>query len=170
MEEQYYAKVGVLTMIVIFHSIFGISSILCIVFYSLGIHSSIVDILSLCNVMSMILYNKCVAIDIYETVRDGYDDIPEIAKDNYLRKSIVSIFKNTDFRHQEDYTKLRLDILSNMSPFIDTDCEISLKKFFTRKLHYIVINILICTVLIIKYKYKHLLPVILGWIFFIFPL
>lgn len=164
-EKYSFLKIPLLSIFVFIHSIIGISSFIFILFYSLKIHSSFIDILAICIVVSFIIYKKCIAIDIYEDIYslDNNNDIPYFAKDNFLRNYIVNIFNlNSD---NTDFTSLRLDKINNLSPLLNINNNNYITTLFNRKIHYICINIILSVLLITKYNLQYLLPCLIIWFF-----
>jgi hypothetical protein len=143
-------KIPLLTICVLIHSIVGLSSFAFIVMYSLNVHNTIVDIMIACIVVSFLYHKRCVMIDIYEDINklDGNTDLPPVARDNFLRSLITT--DDTDLTH------LRLDVIDNLA---------ITKDFFNRKMHYIVTNIILSTLLLEKYNMKIGIPGLIIWMF-----
>ena len=170
-DEQYsFLKIPLLSISVFIHSIIGISSFIFILFYSLNIHNSFIDLLAICIVISFIIYKNCIDIDIYEDIYslDNNHDIPDYAKDDFIRKYIVKIFNlDTD---NTDYTNLRLDKLTNLRPMLNISNNQNITTLFNRKIHYICINIILSVLLITKYNLQYLLPCLIIWFFSTFKI
>lgn len=159
-----HVEIGVLSILVVIHSIFIISSTLSIVVFSLGKSYLIIDILAAFIVLSFLLCRRCVFIDIYEYVKADihHANLPDIAKDNYYINRIKkAISKKTGKKRSKGLYKERLDIISNIK---DLD---SVK--FNHKMHYIIVNIILSVILIVKVNVK-LLPLLITWLFMVFPL
>lgn len=158
-----HLHIGLLSVIVLLHSIFGIASILSIISFSFNIKMPFINTLSFLTVLSFLVYQRCVAIDIYEYVLGDTcsTEIPDSAKDNYIRNKITGT-------KSEDYTKHRLDILNNNNPIVNKD-ENEVNIMIKRKMHYIIVNIILTVIFIIKIN-KNILPALLLWLFYVFPL
>lgn len=168
--EKSNLKIPLLSISVFIHSIIGISSFIFILFYSLNIHNSFIDLLAIIIVISFILYKKCIAIDIYEDIYslDNNHNIPDYAKDNFVRQTIVKLFDlNSD---NTDYTNLRLDRINNLNPMLNITDNEYITIMFNRKIHYICINIILTVLLITKYNLHFLLPVFIIWFFSTFKI
>ena len=77
-------KICLLSLIVFGHVLFGISSILFIVFFAFGIDNKIVDGFVTATVVSFLLFRRCIVVDLYESVRCGETDLPDYARDNFF--------------------------------------------------------------------------------------
>jgi hypothetical protein len=162
------SKIFLLTLIVIGHVFFSASSILFILLYSFGVNNKVVDFLALGTVISFLIFRRCIAIDIYEYVRDGDTEIPDFARDNFFRKCIQGLLNREDHK-KVDMTHYRLDVLKNICPIVETNDSVATEMMLNRKNHYIVINIIMAVILLIKYDLKQFLPLLVVWLFLIFP-
>jgi hypothetical protein len=162
------SKIFLLTLIVIGHVFFSASSILFILLYSLGINSVVVDALALGTVISFLIFRRCIAIDIYEYVRGGDTEIPDFARDNFFRKCIQGLLNRENHR-KVDMTHHRLDILENIFPIVETCDTETVEMMLNRKNHYIIINIIMAVILLVKYNLKQFLPLLIVWLFLTFP-
>ena len=160
-------KVPILTTLVVIHSIIGISSILFILLYAFSINVPIITTAVICIVLSFIIFRRCIHIDIYEYVRDGEDDIPDYAQDNYIRKLIQKILLKEPERCK-NLTDLRLDIIGNVEPLLLCDTKHDMIDICNYRIHYIVINVILIILLMLKYKLKQFLPLFLLWFFVVF--
>jgi hypothetical protein len=150
---------------VLTHSIFSIGSFAFIIFYSLGIHIGILDVIVSITVISFLIFNRCVAIDIYEYIRNGREEIPSIASDDLARNILKTVFRNKKGKKDKKNTvSLRLDILTNVKPFNGLDDETIIMKFLSRKIHYIIINIILTVLLLVKYKKEFAIPLLIPWL------
>ncbi|HEY9703208.1 MAG TPA: hypothetical protein V6C58_12215 [Allocoleopsis sp.] len=160
-------KIYFLTFLVILHGIFSFAGTISVISYTFNLHFLIVDILVLTIVVSFLLFRRCVMIDIYYYFKNlfGITDLPEYAKDNYPR----NLFKKLIGRKpsNKDLTELRLDIISNLKPFVQSSEE-KMKILMGRKFQYITMNLLLTFILISKYKVKFLVPLVFVWIFIVF--
>ncbi len=166
---QLQTTVVLLSISVIIHSFFGIASLITIITYSFSKNLLLFDILSSINVLSLLIFKKCLAVDIYECIRGDTENLPDIAKDNFLRNKIVSLFKDNSGT-VEDFTQLRLDKIDNLTPLINSTDTSYFTKMYNRKHHYLLINIILMIILLTKYNMKKFIPLIIIWIFTIFPL
>jgi len=151
-----------LVMIVILHSIFSISSFLFIGAFSIGKDIPFLNFVVSVTVISFIFFNRCIAIDLYEYVRAGRDELPDVATDD-LARNILKTFlgkKKTPKKH----ATLRLDILKNVQPLADTDDSELVLKFLSRKMHYVVINMIITVIFLVKLDKKWLIPALIPWL------
>lgn len=161
-------KIYLLSALVLVHGLFSVSTISNILLYSLGRHSVTLDILSAIVVFSFVIFKRCIMIDIYEYFRDGETNLPRMAKDNYVREELKSITKRK--QKEKDLTPLRLDIITNIIPLLKVDNKDDFMKLYSRKINYMVINVIIAVILCIKYKIKYLIPGLLVWLFSMFPI
>lgn len=151
-------KVPVLTLLVLLHSIFGISSILFLIGYSFGISYLPLDIIVSLTAISFIIFRRCIIVDLYNYIRDG-EKVPYYATDGFPR-NIVRKLSGKPVK--KDLTKCRLDILSNT--------KISTPQQYSQKIHYIVINMMVVMTLMAKYRQHRFLPILLLWFFTVFEL
>ena len=158
---------SVLITLVAIHSVLGVSSILFIILYAFERDVPFITYMAIAIAVSFIIFRRCILIDIYEFFRDGAIDLPGYAKDNYIREKFQKLFRIKDCR---DLTEYRLDILSNTSPMIGCKDSKDIQELHNYKIHYIVINIIIVVILLIKYNLKSLLPLLLIWFFSVFKL
>jgi len=160
-------KVVTLTIIVLVHILFSLSTLVFIVLHSLNLENRIITALALSTALSFVICKRCIAIDIYEYFRDGETDLPSMARDNFFR-TIVQKILNSRFR--EDLTTLSLDIIDNVIPMAETSGEDHIRLFLNRKIHYILLNSILIIVLLEKFNLVQLLPLFIGWIFYSFPI
>ena len=153
----------VLILSVLTHTIFSLSSFLFIIFYSVGYHSSMIDVIVTFTVVSFIVFNRCVAIDIYEYLRDGREHIPSLASDD-LARNILKNFLRKPKHKKKNKGSLRLDILTNVKPFVGAYKEDIILKFLSRKMHYTVINVILTVLLLVKYKKEYIIPLLIPWL------
>lgn len=155
-----------LTFLVITHAIFCVAGSLFIVSYSFGYNFPILDFLVLANVVSFIVFRRCIMIDIYNYFANGKKNLPDRAKDNYPRILFNKLLGKT--KNKRDLTPLRLDIIQNIKPFVNTSNVKKINTFLNRKIEYTSINILLTVLLITKYRLNFLLPVLFVWILYNF--
>lgn len=153
-----------LILSVLIHSIFSIGSFVFIIFYSLGINTGILDVIVSITVISFLVLNRCIAIDVYEYIRGGREEIPDIASDDLARNILKSVFRKNKNKRKGVIPSLRLDILTNVTPFTDIKDEHIILKFLSRKMHYTIINIILTVILLLKYKKEWAVPLLIPWL------
>ncbi len=153
-----------LTLLVIIHSIFCVSGSLFLLSFAFNKDIKILDILVLFTIISFIVFRRCIMVDIYNFFKKGVKNIPDYAKDNYPRKMLKKMLgkKIPD----KDLTPLRLDIISNICPLVG-EKEENIKKFFNRKIEYLLFNIILTTVFLIKYNLQKFIPLLAVWVIFV---
>lgn len=156
-----------LAFLVILHTFVGLASVAAMLSFFLGFNLPYVDFLALLSVISFLICNKCLSIDLYEICKGTLEDhkIPDYARDNYFRKKM----HNFNGTQSVDYTNLRLDKLNHIEPLINCDDPELQKLFFNRKVQYIIFNIILAVILAVKYNKKEYLPLLLIWVFVTFP-
>ena len=164
----------ILTVLSIGHTIFGISSVISMVSFSLNLDVPIADTLAFLSVLSFIFLGKCVYIDIYNYFKKGIPecDIPCHAKDNYARKKFHQFFSKNekgDCPPEKDHTNLRLDKICNITPMLTCSEPEEMTLFFNRKIQYILFNSILLIMLSVKYGFKQYLPLFIIWIIITFP-
>lgn len=165
MEEE--TVIYVLALLVIVHTLVGLASVASMVSFCFNKNIPYVDFLAFLSVISFLLCNKCLSIDFYEFCKGDLtpEEIPDFAKDNYLRKKI----HNFNGTQSTDYTHLRLDKINNLEPLMDCDDPELYKLFFNRKVQYIVFNSIMALMLSVKYNKKEYFPLFMIWVFMTFP-
>jgi hypothetical protein len=153
-----------LILSVLLHSIFSIGSFVFIFFYALNIHSPIIDFIVSITVISFLVFNRCVAIDVYEYIRAGRSELPSVASDDLARNILKNFLRSKTKKKDKKLPSLRLDILTNVKPFTLVQEEETLLKFLSRKMHYTVINIILTVILLIKYDKQWLIPMLIPWL------
>jgi len=153
-----------LIFIVLLHSIFSISSFIFIITYALGFHFPTIDLIVGCTVGSFLVFNQCVAIDIYEYYRKGREELPTVATDDFARNILKTVLRHKDVKKNKKLPSLRLDILKNVKPFVEVKEEEVALKFLSRKMHYTVVNIIITVLLLVKYKKHFAIPLLIPWL------
>lgn len=177
-----------LIIVALVHSLFTLAVLTFIIITPFNIDIPIVSFMAFLMTASFILFRRCVATDWYDYIKNNVEvieeNLPSIAKDNFLRKYIQEIFINLyniiyptpDKIKKKKKTKkkklkeLRLDILKNFEPLINQN-NISpneLKSRHNHRLHYILLNIIVIMMLIYKFRLIKLTPFLLIWIFIVF--
>jgi hypothetical protein len=169
------SKIFLLSSIVFIHSIFSISCILFIIMYSFKIKTNILlEYTVFLVILSFLVYKKCILIDIYDYIKNLGPELvlPDIAKDNYIRKKINNLLnlKNNIKENNIDYTEFRLDILNNIDSLFKQNNKIIFNSMINHKIHYLIANIIIIVIYLHKYNVLHVLPVFITWILKIYPL
>ena len=158
-------KVPLLVIVVMGHILFSLSTLVFLLLYSANIENRFVTGVATTTATSFIVCKRCIAVDLYEFVRNGETDLPSIAKDNFFRKNIQKLFNTPS---TEDLTPLRLDILDNVVPFCDSTEESRLRLFLNRKIQYILGNSLVIVLLLERYGLRYLISLFVLWIFYSF--
>ncbi len=153
-----------LIFIVLLHSVFSISSFIFIITFALGKNIPILNWIVSITVLSFIFFNRCVAIDLYENVRKEREDIPEVARDDLAKNILKTILRKPKKKKEDKHTSLRLDIIKNIKPIVDCDDHELVMKFISRKMHYIVINIIITVIFLIKINKQQYIPLLILWL------
>lgn len=140
-----------LTACVVIHAIFGASSFVFILgnsWLSNGI--SPLHFLVILTVSSFIYYKRCVMIDIYDHVYNLEKDpeikkkIPDYAKDNYPRNLIRKMIGT---KAGIDMTPYRSDIIQKDIGEPAKHDGVILKKYYSQKFQYSIINIVLYTLI-----------------------
>lgn len=158
-----------LILMVITHSIFSLSSLLFIIAFALDKDVPFLNSVVAITVISFIFFNRCIAIDAYEYIRNGREDLPSVAEDN-LARNILKTFtrsknKNKDKKKKFKKNKsLRLDIIKNIKPIVECNDHSLVMKFISRKMHYIVINIILTVIFLIKLEKQKYIPFLILWL------
>lgn len=175
--EQSKTKVFLLSLVVFIHAFIILGSILFLFLNSIEYDNKFLELLAISIVLSFIIFKRCIIIDIYEYIKNldnlNYE-LPEYAKDNYLRNSLKVFFgiceKDYDFNKEIDYTSLRLDILNNLDPMIKKYDKETYTNMYNRKIHYLIGNIILLFVILNKYKLEKIIPFFIIWIMNVFRL
>lgn len=142
----------------LFHSLLGISTLIFFMLFSFGIHNTFIDILVAGIVISFVLTQRCIHIDFTDVIQNQQSEeleIPSYCEDGFIFKNVLGI---------QNYLKEhRLDILSQDLPSTHT-------HIFNTKIHYIVTNILLLIILLIKYEQQKFIPLFLVWFYMTFPI
>lgn len=157
------------------HSLFTLAVLIFIIITPFNTDIPVVTVMAFLMTMSFILFKRCIATDWYDYIKENVDVIEEklpfIAKDNFARKYIQSIFDNCfstkPGKKNKKLRKLRLDILKNFEPLMGVS-EKELKKRHNHRLHYILLNIIVIMMLIYKFRLIKLTPLLLIWILTVF--
>ena len=158
------------------HSFFTLSSIISIVFSSIGRHSSIVDMAALLTFLSFFIFRRCVLIDIHKFIQNDLIEVPYLARDSFTRDSIKhlvnKIFKNEIKIHPEKtkfIEETRLDILKDIEPFaLENESEV-IRDMYNRKIQYIAGNIILGSILMSKYNINWFPSIFMFWVIATFP-
>jgi hypothetical protein len=153
-----------LIMMVLLHSIFSISTFIFIIVFAMGKNYPILNTIVAVTVISFLFFNRCIAIDAYEYLRKDRENIPEIARDDLARNILKTITRKTKKPKDEKHTSLRLDIIKNIKPIVDCNDHDVVMKFISRKMHYIVINIIITVIFLIQIKKPQYIPLLVLWL------
>lgn len=132
--------------------------------YSLGLDSPMIDSIVAVTVGSFLVFNRCIAIDIYEYIRDNREELPTVATDDFARNILKTILRHKDIKKNKKLPSLRLDILTNVKPFLEVNHEELALKFLSRKMHYTVINIILTVLLLVKYKKEWAIVLLVPWL------
>ena len=169
----------ILTILSLFHSLFSLSSTLFILLTPFNVNSGILNGMVIFVVLTFILFRRCIAVDIYDTISDlaqvDYADLPNMAKDNYLKKSLQCSLSGDQpdiikKKMKKGLRHLRLDIIESVKPLMNCRNEVKMKKMYNHRLHYILINIILCVMLMYKFKCIKFMPLLIVWIFYNFEL
>jgi hypothetical protein len=144
-----------LCILSLLHALLGISSLIFFILFSFGIHNVFIDILVTCIIVSFVITQRCIHIDFTNVIQNEHSDIPEYCKDGFIFKNIFGI--------ENDLKEHRLDILSKDLPNTDT-------HIFNVKIHYIVTNISLLLLLLVKYRQQKFIPLVLLWFYIVFPI
>ena len=171
--KQSNIKIFLLQFSVIVHVIFQLACIIFIVTTSLkSHHSSLIDLLVSCVVISFLLFKRCILIDIYDYIKykdNLIENLPYTTNDNFLRHMLKKGINSTEDL-DVDYTQFRLDIIDNLDPMHLLNDKKLYKNMFYHKMQYILINIILILMLIYKYNLYFLIPLLIGWLLSIFQL
>lgn len=175
LEEHSYTKIFLLVCLVGIHMIFMISSIIFMITYSFNTNykNNFLDFMIICIVVSFIIFKKCILIDIYEYIKnldDIEDDLPDIAKDNYFRNKLKTLFGGKINKDAIDYTVYRLDKLKNVEPMYQNLDKNLIQNMYNHKVHYLLANIILILMLLHKYKLEKMIPLFIVWILNVFKL
>lgn len=175
-----------LIIVALVHSLFTLAVFTFIIITPFNIDIPIVSFMAFLMTASFILFQRCIATDWYDYIKNNVDVIEEklpfIAKDNFLRKYIQNLFidwynlvhpnnvKSKKKTKKRKLKELRLDILKNFEPLIQKEgiSANELKSRHNHRLHYILLNIIVIMMLIYKFKLIKLTPFLLIWIFIVF--
>lgn len=169
MPVKKFIKIIFMTMMSIVHLLVGLSTILFILLYSLGIDISIVTLSATMVALSFVIFRRCIQIDIYEYIKGFDNNLPDCCKDGWIFKKIQEFLFNKDPNNSGHFSTQRLDILSNLNPFLNTDNFDVIDGIHNERIHYIVINSVLAILLLVKYNLKEYIPLFLIWFFTIFP-
>lgn len=165
--KQMDNRILILGLIVIIHSFLMLLSVIYPVLWALNKTNKYLDFIVFIVVSSFFIVQRCLLIDIYKYVQGDLPDnqIPDYAKDDvmlrYINKYIFSINKT-------DTTSERTDIIDNV---IDTDKFNSeeIYKLYNKRIRIIVHNVVVASLIMIKYKYTKLIPLFIVWQLLLFP-
>lgn len=163
----YKLKIKALSLLVLIHAFIRVIAILFIILYSFGKHNNYVTIIVVGVVLSFVIFQRCIHVDLFEFIRNNDDNLPEHTKDNYY----IALFRkilNSDNKHSDDLTSLRLDILDNIDPYVECNTKKEMNELLNIKIHYIVFNMIFAVLLLVKFNLKQFLPLLLVWFFTIF--
>ena len=165
-----------LILMVITHSIFSLSSFLFIIAFALDKDIPFLNSVVAVTVISFIFFNRCIAIDAYEYIRNGRENLPSVAEDD-LARNILKTFtrpkepkepkgpKTKDIKKKFKKNKsLRLDIIKNIKPIVECNDHSLVMKFISRKMHYIVINIILTVIFLVKLEKQKYIPFLILWL------
>lgn len=176
MKPEHNIDTFLLTSVAIIHSIFTIAIILFIILTPFGYSFLLLNCLIFIHVFAFIFFRRCVMTDIYDFFieKSGLveHELPFMAKDNFIRDYIKSFIrgKKKSKKKKKSFKHLRLDIIKNVSPFLNCHDEKYFKLIYNNKMQYIVINIIIVVMLLYKYNLQKLIPLLLAWVFTEFTL
>lgn len=164
------------------HAYFTLSSIFAVIFLSLGIHNSFIDIGAILTFFSFLFFKRCILIDWHKYVEKGFDDeLPYSAKDSFTRDMLKNIADtifgeeiNTSLIKDPTIKKKiqdsRMDVLVNIEPFIEEIEPHVIQDMFNRKIQYIAGNLILGVCLMSKYNFKTFPIFMILWVMNTFPL
>lgn len=153
-----------LIFVVLLHSVFSISSFLFIIAFAIGKDIPILTWIVGVTVFSFIFFNRCIAIDLYEQIRKDREDLPEVARDDLAKNILKAILRRPKKKKEDKHTSLRLDIIKNIKPIVECNDSNLVMKFMSRKMHYIVINIILTVIFLIKIEKPQYIPLLIIWL------
>ena len=162
-------KVLTLTAMSLMHTVVGFLVVFSILLFSLDIDVLSIDLIAFTVPLSFVLFNRCVHIDFYNhLLEDDIESLPDYTKDAYFFNQIQKTLFNKEIISKARIEKFKGGNVSDIAPFMETEDPSMIQDIFNEKLHYVVINCILITTILIKYDLKYMIPVFITWFFYVF--
>jgi hypothetical protein len=160
-------KKHILATLSILHTILGFIVVASIISFSFDINSPYIDSISALVPISFITFRRCVHLDVHEFIK-GDDILPEYTEDGYFFNAIQRYLFSTEIMSKTELKEFKGGDIKDVEHFCSLSDKKIIQNIFNEKIHYIVINSIIITILLTKYNLKRFIPLYLVWFFYNF--